>query len=176
MKRIAAILLTLMMIMTSIALADDYSSMSNDDLLAIINSARTELLKRELALTPDQIFIENDKVSMYLDKKDIEFTSSGTLKIPVILVNNTENEISFQIDSLMVNGWECSGSIGNIQTSGKKRATIDLYCGKGAEVTSIEEIEDIKVAFLAFNMNTFEYEAKMDPILLVIENGQLVRK
>ena len=76
----------------------------------------------------------------------------------------------------MVNGWECSGSIGNIQTSGKKRATIDLYCGKGAEVTSIEEIEDIKVAFRAFNMNTFEYEAKMDPILLVIENGQLVRK
>lgn len=89
MKRIITIFFALMMVMTSIALADDYSSMSNDDLLAIINSARTELLKRELSLTPDQIFIENDKVSMYMDKKDIEFTSSGTLKIPVILVNNS---------------------------------------------------------------------------------------
>lgn len=176
MKRFAAGLFALMLLMVSVAFADDYSAMSNDDLYAIINAVRTELLSRDLALTPDQVFLETEKVAMYMDKKDIEFTSSGTLKIPVVLVNNTENEISFQIDSLMVNGWECSGSIGNIQTNGKKRATIDLYCGKGAEVTALEEIEDIRVAFLAFNMNTFEYEAKMDPILLVIENGQLVRK
>lgn len=176
MKRLVASLLTLMVLLSSAAFAEDYKSMSDDDLYALINTVRTELLTRELSLTPDQVFIETDKVAMYMDKKDIEFTSSGTLKIPVILVNNTENEISFQIDSLMVNGWECSGSIGNIQTNGKKRATIDLYCGKGAEVTSLEEIEDIRVAFLAFNMNTFEYEAKMEPILLVIENGQLVKK
>ena len=176
MKRLAVSFFALVLILTSVAIAEEYKTMSNDDLYALINAVRTELLSRELSLTPDQIFIENDKVAMYMDKKDIEFTRSGTLEIPVVLVNNTENEISFQIDSLMVNGWECMGIIDNIKTSGKKRATIDLYCGRGAEVTSIEEIEDIRVTFSAFNMDTFEDAAKTDPILLVIENGQLVKK
>ena len=176
MKRLSASLFALLIFLTSAAFAEDYKNVSNDDLYALLNAVRTELLSRELSLTPAQVFIETDRVAMYMDKKDIEFTSNGTLKIPVILVNNTENEISFQIDSLMVNGWECSGAIGNIQTIGKKRATIDLHCGKGAEVSAIDEIEDICVAFLAFNMDTYKREVTTKPILLVIENGQLVRK
>ena len=175
MRKFVSFLLAVLMLCSSVAFADDYSGMSADELYAILVEVRAELLSRELQLTPGQIFMENDVVKMYLDKKDIEFTSSGYLKIPVILVSESPDEISFQIDSLMVNGWECFGSIGNIQTAGKKRTEITINCND-AEVTSIDEIEDIKVAFLAFNMGTFKRECETEPVTFVFENGELVKK
>jgi hypothetical protein len=176
MKRVLAVFFVLVMLTSGIALAEDYSSMSNDELLAILNSVRTELLTRELSLSPDEVLMENAVVKMYIEKgKEIEFSRSGVLKIPVILVSNSENEISFQIDSVMVNGWECSGIIGNVSTAGKKRDTLDINC-KGAEISSIDEIEDIQIVLLAFNMNTFKYEMKTEKITIVVENGQIIKK
>lgn len=176
MKKTLAFLFVLALLVTSITFAEDYASMSNDELLTILNSVRTELLTRDLALSPDEILMENDLVKMYIDKgKEIEFSKSCYLKIPVILVSNSENEISFQIDYVMVNGWECSGSIGNVSAAGKKRTTIDINC-KGAEISAIEEIEDIQVVFLAFNMKTFNRELTTDRITIVVDNGQIIQK
>lgn len=176
MKRVLAVIFVLVMLTSGIALAEDYSSMSNEELLAILNSVRTELLTRELSLSPDEVLMENDVVKMYIEKgKEIEFSSSGFLKIPVVLVNNSEDEISFQVDSVMVNGWECSGIIGNVSTAGKKRATLDINC-KGAEISSIDEIEDIQIVLLAFNMKTIKRELTTDKITIVVENGQIIKK
>lgn len=176
MKRVLSILFVLTMLIACVGFAEDYSSMSNDELLAILNSVRTELLTRELSLSPDEVLMENNVVKMYIEKgKEIEFSGSGTLKIPVILVSNSENEISFQVDSVMVNGWECSGIIANISAAGKKRCNLNINC-KGAEISSIDEIEDIQIILLAFNMKTYKREMTTDKITIIVENGQIIKQ
>lgn len=179
MKKAVAIIVALILVLssTSIAFAEvDYSTMSNEELYSILNAVREELFERELTLSPDEVLIENDVVKMYIDKsKDIEFTSRNYLVIPVVLVNKTEDEISFQSDSAMVNGWECYASIGNISAAGQKRSTLEINC-EGAEITSIDEIEDIRLVLLAFNMNTFKREITTDPITIIVEDGKIVKQ
>jgi len=176
MKRVAVLILTIMVLLTNVAFAEDYKSLSDDELLGILNAVRAELLVRDLSLSSEEVLMENDVVQMYLDKsKEVEFSNSGFLKIPVILISNSENEISFQVDSVMVNGWDCGGSIGNVSAAGKKRETLDINC-KGAEIGSIEEVEDIRIVLLAFNMDTMTREITTEPITVVVENGQIVKK
>ena len=176
MKRFLAVFFVLMMLTSGIALAEDYSSMSNDELFAILTAVRAELLSRDLALAQDEILMENDVVKVYIDKsKEVEFTKNGYLEIPVVLINNSENEMSFQVDSVMINGWDCFASIGNVSTAGKKREVLSINC-KGAEVTSIEEIDDIQIVIFAFNMGTRKREMVSEKITIVVENGQIIKK
>jgi len=178
MKRLAALVIILMMISGSIAVAENYQAMSDEELLAILHAVRAELLVRNLSLSADEVLMENEVVKVYIDKsKNVEFSGNDYLrvKIPLVLVSNSENEISFQVESVMVNGWECGGSIGNVSTAGKKREILNINC-KGAEITSAEEIEDIQLVLLAFNMNTYKRELVSDKITIVVENGQIIKK
>ena len=79
------------------------------------------------------------------------------------------------LDHVQVNGWECDGNIGIIQTKGKKRDLMYIDT-KGAEITSLEEIEDIKLSIYAYNRSTNTRESETLDFIFVVENGQLVRK
>ena len=48
MRKLIALLVTIIMLFSCSALAEDYSSMTDDDLHSMLNSIRNELLKRDL--------------------------------------------------------------------------------------------------------------------------------
>lgn len=175
-RKIVCIMAVLALLLTiGIAAAEDYSAMTNDELLGIMDAVRTELFTRDLSLSEDEVFVETDGFKMYLDKsKEITF-SYGYLRLPVILVNNTEDDLSFQAENGSVNGWDEYVGIGNVSANKKNRAELTISC-EDAGIKAIDEIEDIEFVLYVYNMNTSKRDFTSDKFTLVVENGQIVKK
>ncbi len=157
------------LLLTGIAFAEglDYTAMSEADLQAIITSTRNELVRRDCVLSDETVFLDSENCKVYRDSGKEIYFNNGSLRIPVILVSEAPEEVSFQFDSVLVNGWDCSGMIGNISAAGKKRDELKINCA-GAEVSQVEEIEDIKMVVIAFNMGTFQREGESEPLTFVL--------
>lgn len=169
-KRVFALLFACLFLFSS-ALAEgiDYSSMSDEDLQTTISMARNELEKRGCMLSEDTVFLNCETCKVYRDGAKEIYLKNDLLHIPVILISDAAEEISFQLDSVQINGWDCSGIIGNVSAAGKKRDEITVNC-TGAAVSSLEEIEDITLVVIAFNMGTFQRDGEGEPMTLII-NG-----
>ena len=145
----------------------DFSSLSDDELNSVISSARNELLSRECILNENTVFLANDICELYIDNSnDIKF-ENGYLKIPVICINNAEEEMSFQFDYVKVNGWDCGGNIGNAAGESKKKAVMQINC-KDIGVEGVDDIEDIVMTVIGFNMGTFTRDAEGEEVSFII--------
>lgn len=135
---------------TAAAESMDYTAMTNEELHQIINLARNELTRRELAAGSKILLFEQDGVSLYLTG-GYEIQEWGTgkhvLKLEGIVINDSDQMIDVRIDTVTVNGWEVYGGIIQKVDAGKKKKDtfeIRLYDG---DIHSYEEIEDIEFNF-----------------------------
>lgn len=159
MKKIFACLLAallLISITTTIAEEMDFASMSDDELHALVDGARNELAKRELSAAEDTVILEQDGVNVYLTgNKEIQ-DYSNELQIEAVVVNDTNKNISVIIDSASVNGWNVFGSGISTTTAGKKqKGSFWLYLD-GADVSALEEVEDVELSLYLYDDDSYE--------------------
>ena len=147
MKKIVCVLLALLTLIPCLAFADgpDYSSMTADELRAVIVDARAALAALEEPFT--------DKCVVY-DDSGIKVTVTGIRKdndlnwyyINVTVVNKSESKISVAFTEPYINGWKVSGSyifISEVESGrNAKKEIMFTSLAEEAEIKQLEEIED----------------------------------
>ena len=161
MKKTLAILVALILLFTGVsAFAEDYSTYSDDDLYAIIDGARTELLNRKIGQEGNPVLLEADNLTVTLSGDPVvqEAYSGGyNMILNVVAVNSGNEDISFIVDEMYINGWKVSALEGGEIGAGKKaKIEMTFYeVDTKAEIISIEMLEDIEFRFYTYDPNTY---------------------
>lgn len=156
MKRVLAAVFAMLLLMGSVACAEgvDVAAMSNEDLHAIIDSARGELAKRELVAGGKTVLFEQDGVTVYLTGNyTIAEWGEGkhVMLLEAAVLNGSAEDVGVYIDNCCVNGWEVyGGSIVGIGAGKNKKATLEIRLHE-ADIHSYEDIEDIEFKFHVSN-------------------------
>lgn len=162
--------LLLLCLCSSIAMSEslDYAAMTDEQLHSIIDSARAELLRRELSLSgEDLLLFQQDGISLYLTG-NYEYMSFGdkgnALKLEAIVINESEQEINIGIENVAVNGWEVYG--GSILKTGpgkKQKGAFEIRIYE-AGIRTYEEIQDFEFIFKVQTSEGFKTLFKTSPI------------
>ena len=160
MKKLVSVVLSLLLVFSFASAEVDLSSMSyaalsNEDLHAVINAARNELLKRELVSGEKTIIFDQDGVQVYLTGKN---KAGKYLKLGAVLINNSDVTVSLDAvnNHASMNGWEVYCSADDLAKTGpgkKQKGDITLNA-EDAEVVSLEDIEEIEFTFTLKNVDT----------------------
>ncbi len=149
----------------------DYASLSDDELHLVISKARNELAKRELNAEKDAVLFEQDGVTVYLtgkdsfeeDKYDLEY---APLKIGVILINDSDRNIGVNLKNPAVNGWDVSSSLApSVSANKKAKGVIELNVFD-AEITSLDDLEELEVSFELYDTDSYDTFAEVGPVTL----------
>lgn len=168
MKKMFLILLAITVLIPAMTLAEiDWTSMDVASIQTEIDRARSEISTRDIKTAEKgTILVEADGLVVTLTGAAVNpsWDGSYTLTMNYTVVNNSNNAVGFRSEKCYINGWEVSGSIYSDLDAGKKaREEVHIYnIDVDAEVTSIEDIDEIQITFLTFDMNT--YMTKTDDI------------
>ena len=161
MKKLISVIVVIM-VLFSASLAEDYSSMTVEELHTIQDSIRNELLRRELVAGDKILLFETDGISLYLTGEHSDLFGS-TLRLETITINDTDREINIYSE-LSVNGWDVSCSW-HLDANPKKKSKgyIDFNISK-ADISTYEEIEEIEFRFTYWFDN--DKHTKLEPITI----------
>ncbi len=89
--------------------------------------------------------------------KPYSYDGTHYIVLNVTVVNSSEEAVGIRTDDCYVNGWKIgAGFQTSLEPGMKTKDTITIYkVDEDAEVEKLEDLEDIKIAFLTFNANTF---------------------
>ena len=144
MKKLVIVTLILALILPAIALADlpDVSGMTDQELKDMINAASTELMARNTTEPEGTLLYEYDGISLY--QTGDAYIKRGYIHVPAVMINNRSQSSHIDMENVVCNGWECSGSIGTyVSENAKKRVEIEINVND-ANITSLDEIESLK--------------------------------
>ena len=164
MKRLLTIFLAFVVsILPVLALATDYTSMSNDDLLTELKKIRSEIDTREF--NQDKIICDCDGMVITLAgeiEEGTRYDGSPIWTFPIIAVNNSDIKLYVVLDKVAINGWEVDTSnYLDIGPGNKAKETFevrDVY--EKTDLTSIADIEVIEFVFHTTNSATSRYITK----------------
>lgn len=162
MKKLLAILLLLLFLIpetSAFAINTDWSSMSDQDILNIIDSARAELVLRKAS--GNFMIIDQDGVQMYQtgNYRITEYSPENiVMDIEVVIINNRDSEIFLMDNGTCVNGWAVGmASLANVPAGRKVKDVISFNMYK-ANITKMEEIHEVEYSFeIHFSNNYFEF-------------------
>ena len=160
MKKALALLLCII-VMCGVAIAEDYSALSTEDLQTQINLMRNELVKRELVAGEKVLIFDKNGVQIYLTG-EYEEKSSGKLRLKTIIINDSKEEVAINPE-LSVNGWDvgCSGWKTDANAGMKAKGYFDFSIS-AADISSYSEIEEIVFRYKA-KFGSGHWEA-VDPV------------
>lgn len=169
MKRLFSIALILILV-GSVALAEsiDWTIMTDEELHGAIDAARNELSKRELSLSENTILVDQDGIQLYLTGEHTfsDWDETKYVELGVVLVNDSDQNISVSIENLYVNGWNVYAMCGATANSGKRdKSTIDMNVAE-AEVNTFEEIQDMEFSIRLYNSDSFDRILETDSITI----------
>ena len=169
MKRIIALVLVFLCIMPCV-LAEDYASLSADQLREVIAQARAALAEKE------EPFSEKCVV---FDDHDIKVTVTGIrpkeffndfYEIYVTVINKSDKTISVRFDDCYINGWQIkTGNFLLSKIGPKKNSKNPITVSslkEQADVNALEEIEDFSFKVLIIDSETYQtlYETEEQTI------------
>ncbi|MGI6739158.1 MAG: hypothetical protein ACOX54_07240 [Christensenellales bacterium] len=148
MKRTVSIFMIIMLLVTSVSFAEeiDYASLSAEKLHKIINLARNELVIRESVAAKDVYLIDEENLKIYLTGNQ-EIDWMGYLALGVVVINNTDKTITVGIKNSSINGWEVDNIFWAQVSANKKKKDELSFKIEDADISAIEEIEEIEIAF-----------------------------
>lgn len=169
MKRIFALILMAAML-CSCCLAEsaiDFASMTDEQLHELINGARNELAKRELAMSADLTLFEQDGVTVYLTG-EYEVWGSDNIYIDfeAVVVNDSDKLVSILVDISSINGWDVYGSGISETSPGKKQKGSLEFLLTDADISTYEEIEDIELALTIYDSENWETISTVENIVI----------
>lgn len=152
MKKLLALLLALLLI-GSIALAEavDFASMTDDDLNALIDSAKAEVERRDLTSNTENVTVfDAQGVTIVITSFEVDDDSwlyKPSLVAQLKAVNTSANDLSIYIDNVAINGWEV-GNTGLVDiAAGHKEKDKFEFNLEDADVTTLDELETIEIKF-----------------------------
>lgn len=170
MKKLFSVLMVLVLIFSTAALAEgiDFASMNDAALHAMIDGARNELAKRELIATENTVLFEQDGVQVYLTGENEVWGSDGyyALNLGVVLINESDSSVFVTANAAYVNGWEVyGGGITDTAAGKKQRAAIDFTISE-AGISTIEEIEELEIEFWVCDSESYMAIAELEPVTI----------
>ena len=169
MRKLAWILIVVLLFGCATAEGFDFASMSDDQLQAVIDGARNELTKRVLVAAENTVLFEQEGVTVYLtgDYEVTEYDPETVyLKMDTVIVNDSDRTVWILTDSLCINGWEVYAYGLPDTNAGKKQKCVLEFMISDAGISSYEEIEDMEAVFCLVDNESYETFSTTDVIRL----------
>ena len=166
MKKSVVILLTVMLLITNVAFAEDYSSMTNEELYDIINAVYAELFQRnqsEIDPKPNGTDIEFATLPYVIYEDEIIAVTviqiEDATSIRVSFQNKTNEDIELRILNVAVNNCMLYvSSSGNHTISKGKRAIIDCSNSSALDFG----LNSVETLLLRFRVNDTDIVCSMN--------------
>ena len=166
MKKALAVLAALLILFSAASAETDVKKMTDDEIYAMINLLKTELLTRIARVEEKTFIIDNDEITIYCTGNgSVNFMNQFQLE--VVFINNSDKEIGVQFDHVVINGWEvdCYSQLSSVKPGRKTKANISLDY-EAADLSSYKEIEEIALSFYTFDGSTYRTITNYDEVLL----------
>ena len=146
------LLLTMMLTMGVVAKEIDWASMTDEEIVAAIEAAQSELNSRTPIENQDGSIVIKDG-AILLDHEGLKVTVEGEpwlndygdrqyIYFTAVAENNTSEDYVIDFDDCSVNGWTTNGyGFGEVPAGQKKRDDCYIYA-TDAGISSLEEIEE----------------------------------
>ena len=114
MKRLVALVLaSIMLFSVAVAYADDYSSLSDEQLIEQLNAIRNELVSRGFKAEKNRVLLEKNGIQVYINGDPVikreQWSDTEYLYIPIVIINNTDKVIMCAIDNTSENAGKFMG-------------------------------------------------------------------
>lgn len=169
MKRFLTLTLMLLIIFSLLpqsAFADDFSSLTDVELIAVLDAARAELSSRNFKAENKRVLYEDSIYQVYINGEISYWDSALYLIIPVVIINKGTETMEFQLRDEAVNGWSCESHFSKSIPAGKKAAEELVFDLKGTDVTSLDVFEDVEFSFCIFDWNNMASQLKTDLVII----------
>ncbi len=151
------------------AFADALSEQSDGELLETLRAIRSELaLRGYRAEAGRSIFAENGIEIFINGELYVEETWLGPcLVLPLVIVNECEQDICVQILDPSVNGWACDAVFSPSVPAHKKMKEEIRFDLEGTDVEALAAFEDAEFCFTVFDDDTWTDIAESEIVTLV---------
>lgn len=158
MKRfISLFLVCILMLSITVAYAADYSSMTDAELKSQFEAIRNELVVRGLKVEGKTVILDKAGVQIYINgSPKVDKTWMGLyLYIPIVIVNNSNYNITVTMDDASVNGWSVGSFNASIDSnevaSGKKAKANIQFELEDTDVETTKDFEDAEFTLMIYN-------------------------
>ena len=174
MKRLLGLLFAVLFIFSisveAFAELPDFTSLTDEELHALVDGARNELKARELVINEKTVLLNQEGVQIYLtgpyEVEAQSYSNYTTISFEAVVVNDTDKKINVSFESSSVNGWDVDNSgILEISAGKKKKGNLKLRISD-ADITTYEEIEDIELVFKVWDDDTWNTMFTSDNVIV----------
>ncbi|MBR5962135.1 MAG: hypothetical protein IKZ98_14220 [Clostridia bacterium] len=158
MKRFLSVILILSLIFSiSISYADNYSSMTDEELKEQLSLIRNELTIRGFKAEKKTVILDQNGVQIYINgeiwiDRLYSWSDSYSLYIPVVVVNDTNKNITLYPDNASLNGWttDITHSMDTIPAGKKAKGNL-LFALGDTDVERLSDFEDAEFTIKVYN-------------------------
>lgn len=140
----------------------DVSAMTEDELVSLIDEARTALSKLRAGITKDSVLFENEFIRISY-AGTVELTEYGELQVDVVVENLSESNLGISVDNASCNGWAVSCYISNNSVPAGKKAKLSLNAYdivNTAELEKVEDLDNIEGDFRIYDTDSYDTVAE----------------
>ena len=168
-KCLAVLCLAMLLLTSAVAEGLDYSSMTDEELQAVIDSASKELKSRHadsgVSLLNGGLILDQDGVVITLTGNRDEYGSYCDLE--AVVENSTDHMIYVSPENASINGWEVfMTGIYEVGSGKKKKGSFTISLGD-AEISSLTEVEVMEMVLLIGDNESYKTLFETDVITLV---------
>ena len=172
MKKLLAVLLVIVMMIgvsPCVACAEDYSAKSDAELFEALNAIRAELVQRGYKAENKKVILDEGGIQIYIngDYSVVDDWYGLALNVPIVIVNQTSQNICVQLRDASVNGWACETMFSSDIPAGKKIKDTMEFMLEDTDVTNLSEFEDAEFIFHVFDNDSWDGVVDTDIIHLV---------
>ena len=162
MKVLFRLLVTMLIVMMLVPVSAfsaglNYDQMTEEELQAVIDQARIAMTKYHPLVEEGTVLYSDKNISVtYTGNCSIDWY--GDLIIDVIITNSTNKNIRVCLEDESCNGWAVDTGISEAIPAHKKAKTRFKVYGikEKADITSVEEVEEIEAALYYFDEATYD--------------------
>lgn len=159
MKRLVSMVLAaLMLLCGAAAYAEgiDLSGMTEEQLIALIDNARLELVKFHPSAVDGTVLYENDDVRITLtDGPELDIFDS--LILHVIVENHTDHNLTVSLRNVSCNGWAIWDGTVSVPANKKLKGDFDfMSAAEDAELKSGDDVQDIEADLVYYDSDTWD--------------------
>lgn len=152
MKKIISLVLAFFLLLPAFVSAENYTSMTTDELLSMLDAIRVELATRKLDNSEEKVLVDAEGIKWYITGDPIlkQYSDGNcTLILNAIITNSTDADIIYDLKDTYINGWSISCSCISTLPAGKKeKREITFYrVHEKCELSDITQLDDIEFHF-----------------------------
>lgn len=166
MKKVLVLLLATLLLCPLMVSAEsiDLSTMTREELHALIDQARAELSKFGLYADNDLVIFDEEGYKVTLSSYDY---LRGAIELFFNMENNSDKALSLLIEKCFLNGHELdAGHEISLKAGESTREVTSVYDIEDIGIESEEDIETLEFSFKLYDVKTNDRIHKSEPIII----------